>query len=160
MSLLPNHDPVLPPEEEPLLPQFRSQEESANQHELHKKLHLYQCYLGVKKGYMPSTEQIAAHLDWMVKQDALNPYNTGLSPDGKKLVELLRQLLDEISNVAKEKNGGDWLQEAIWEMRHAPGTDSVDVNVHGLNGVNGYRANTKAQKNAGMFPRHVHLQFV
>ena len=151
MALLPTHDPILPPEEEPLLPQFRTQEESGKQHELHKKLHLYQCYLGLKKGYMPTTEQIVKHLDWMVQQDALNPYNTGLSPDGKKLIELTRTLIDDVASCIKEKNDGDYLQEALWELRHAPGTDSVNVRVHGLNGAvaNGVGANVKAQKNAG-----------
>lgn len=148
MPHLDPHDPVLPPEEEPLLPQFTSARETERQTELHKKLHLYQCGLALKDGYMPSTDQIIAHLKWIMKQDVLNPYNTGLSPDGKKLIELIRSLVNDLLGLLKEKNGKDELQEVLWNLSHVNLKKVGAVDLH-VNALEGFSSATGA--NAGKF---------
>jgi len=94
---------------------------------------------------MPSTDQIVAHLKWIMKQDVLNPYNTGLSPDGKKLIELIRSLLNDFVLLLKEKNGKNELQEILWSLSHVEKVGDVSLHINALEGFNAAQG-----RNAGL----------
>ncbi|KAI0431987.1 hypothetical protein F5Y09DRAFT_303174 [Xylaria sp. FL1042] len=111
------------PEQQPLLPQY--EQDTRLQRELMRKLHSYQMYRALSKGYMPSTEQAIAHLRTLLASDVLNPDNPDLSGSGRRLVRLTKQWLQQFIVLLNNKNSKDQLQDLIWFL--AKSRVSVDI---------------------------------
>lgn len=108
---------------EPLLPQYH--DDTVLQRELHQKLHSYQMYRALAKGYMPSNEQVIINLRSFLAADILNPDNPDLSDSGRLLVKHTKQWLHQFIDLLQHKNGEDQIQDFIWYLSKA--RVSVDV---------------------------------
>lgn len=108
---------------EPLLPRYR--DDTTLQRELHQKLHSYQMWRALIKGYMPSTEQLVINLRTLMAADILNPDNPELSDSGRLVVRHTRKLLEQFTTLLQHKNGQDQIQDFIWFLSKSE--ISVDV---------------------------------
>lgn len=110
-------------EREPLLPQY--DQNTHLQRELYRKLHSYQMFRALSKGYMPSTEQAIVNLRTLMASDVLHPDNPDLSDSGRRLVRLTKEWLGQFVALLQHKNDQDQLQDLIWFL--AKSRISVDV---------------------------------
>ncbi|KAK4497961.1 hypothetical protein PRZ48_010617 [Zasmidium cellare] len=108
---------------EPLLPQY--EDDTELQRKLHQKLHTYQMFRALSKGFMPSTEQIIINLRTILASDVLNADNEDLSNSGRRLVKLTRQWLQQFMDLIQHKNDRDQIQDIIWFLSKS--RISVDV---------------------------------
>ncbi|TKA83689.1 hypothetical protein B0A55_00267 [Friedmanniomyces simplex] len=108
---------------EPLLPQY--EQDTEMQRQLHQKLHTYQMFRAMSKGYMPSTEQTIINLRTILASDLLNANNPELSDSGRKLIKYTRQWLQEFMDLLQHKNGQDQIQDVVWFLSKSK--ISVDV---------------------------------
>ncbi|KAJ2974282.1 hypothetical protein NUW58_g8705 [Xylaria curta] len=111
------------PEQQPLLPQY--EQDTHLQRQLARKLHSYQMYRALSKGYMPSNEQLIVILRTLLASDVLSPDNPDLSASGRRLVRLTKQWLQHFIVLLKNKNSRDQLQDLIWYL--AKSRISIDV---------------------------------
>ncbi|KAI0476534.1 hypothetical protein GGR56DRAFT_478342 [Xylariaceae sp. FL0804] len=111
------------PEREPLLPQY--EQDTHLQRQLYRKLHSYQMWRALSKGYMPSTEQTIINLRTLLASDVLNPDNPDLSDSGRRLVRLTKVWLQQFIDLLHHKNDKDQLQDLIWFLSKS--RVSVDV---------------------------------
>lgn len=95
------------------------------QRELHQKLHSYQMYRALSKGYMPSTEQVIINLRTFLSSDVLNKDNPDLSPSGRRLIIQTRQWLQQFMDLLQHKNSEDQIQDLAWFLSKSK--ISVDV---------------------------------
>jgi hypothetical protein len=86
------------------------------QRRLHQKLHAYQMIRALSRGFLPSTEQLISILRVILASDVLNPDNPDLSSAGRQLAADCRQWIRLFIEMLREKNDGDILQEAIWQL--------------------------------------------
>jgi hypothetical protein len=110
-------------EREPLLPQY--DQNTHLQRELYRKLHSYQMFRALSKGYMPSTEQAIVNLRTLMASDVLHPDNPDLSDSGRRLVRLTKEWLSQFVALLQHKNDRDQFQDLIWFL--AKSRISVDV---------------------------------
>ncbi|KAF2876729.1 hypothetical protein BDV95DRAFT_513216 [Massariosphaeria phaeospora] len=110
-------------EHRPLLPQYR--DDTVLQRELHQKLHSYQMFRALSKGFMPSTEQTIINLRSLLAADVLNPDNPDLSDSGRHLVRFSKQWLHQFIDLLQHKNGRDQIQDFVWYLSKS--SISVDV---------------------------------
>jgi hypothetical protein len=114
------------PETEPLLPQH--EDETVRQRHLHEKLRVYEMLRALSHGYMPSTDQGAAHLRALVASDVLNPDNPTLSLASRQLARDCRVIIRQFIDTLREKNGNDQLQEFLWQIsRSKASLDAADL---------------------------------
>ncbi|MCJ1309432.1 hypothetical protein MMC25_003091 [Agyrium rufum] len=99
---------------EPLLPRYEN--DTALQRQLQQKLHTYQMYRALAKGFMPSNEQIIINLRSLLAADILNPSNEDLSDSGRLLIKNTRQWLQQFIETLNNKNGSDEIQDFIWYL--------------------------------------------
>ncbi|KAI0910140.1 hypothetical protein F4823DRAFT_384231 [Ustulina deusta] len=111
------------PEQQPLLPQY--EQDTRLQQELTRKLHSYQMYRALSKGYMPSNDQTVVNLRTLLASDVLNPDNPDLSGSGQRLVRLTKQWLQQFVVLLENKNNKDQLQDLIWFL--AKSRVSIDI---------------------------------
>ncbi|KAA8908196.1 hypothetical protein FN846DRAFT_898606 [Sphaerosporella brunnea] len=97
----------------------KSGAETQLQAHVYDKIHTYLLFRALSKGYLPSTAQACAHLRSLLSTDFLNPSNTHLTPDGRKLVRDMRRLITAFAALLEKKNGADQLQEFLWCTRRA-----------------------------------------
>ncbi|KAI1827744.1 hypothetical protein F4861DRAFT_529220 [Xylaria intraflava] len=100
------------PEQQPLLPQY--EHDTHLQRELAQKLHSYQMYRALAKGYMPSTEQAVVNLRTFLASEVLNPDNPDLSSSSRDLLRQIKKWLHQFIALLSNKNGRDQLQDLIW----------------------------------------------
>ena len=113
-------------EQRPLLPQYK--DDTVLQRELHQKLHSYQMWRALTKGYMPSNEQDIINLRSLLSADILNPENTDLSDSGRLLVKYTKQFLHEFIELLQHKNSRDQIQDFIWYLTKARiSVDAEDI---------------------------------
>ena len=113
-------------EQRPLLPQYK--DDTVLQRELHQKLHSYQMWRALTKGYMPSNEQVIINLRSLLSADILNPENTDLSDSGRLLVKYTKQFLHEFIELLQHKNSRDQIQDFIWYLTKARiSVDAEDI---------------------------------
>ncbi|EME80850.1 uncharacterized protein MYCFIDRAFT_155127 [Pseudocercospora fijiensis CIRAD86] len=110
-------------EREPLLPQY--EQDTELQRKLAQKLHSYQMYRALSRGYMPSTEQIIINLRTLLSSDVLNADNDDLSNSGKRLVTQTRKWIQQFMDLLQHKNDRDQIQDLIWFLSKS--RISVDV---------------------------------
>jgi hypothetical protein len=113
-------------ETEPLLPVY--EDDTSLQRTAHQKLHSYQQFRAISKGYMPSTEQIIANLRTFLAADILNPNTPGLTDSGRLLTKYTKQWLQEFIELSGNKNREDQIQDFIWYLLHA----RVEVDVEDI----------------------------
>jgi hypothetical protein len=126
---------------EPLLPQHA--DDTSRQRELHKKLHTYQMYRALEKGYMPSTAQATANLQTLLASDILNPEHPGLSDSGTLLVKHLKQWLRDFIALLEKKNANDEIQDFLWHLDKG----KITLNIEGMETAG--RVSVKADTVAG-----------
>ena len=97
---------------EALLPQYS--DDTAMQKSVHQKMHSYQMFRALSKGFMPSTEQLIINLRTLLASDVLNPDNPDLSDSGRLLIKFSKQWLMEFIEMLRHKNDGDQIQDFIW----------------------------------------------
>ena len=102
---------------QPLLPQY--EDDTTMQRALHQKLHSYQMFRALSKGFMPSTEQIIINLRTLLASEALNPDTPGLSDSGRLLLKYTKKWLQGFIELLRHKNGRDQIQDFIWYLIHA-----------------------------------------
>lgn len=110
-------------EREPLLPQYNN--DTTLQREVHAKLHTYQMYRAMSKGYMPSTEQVIINLRTFLASDLLDMNNPELSESGRRLIKYTRAWLTQFMDLLQHKNERDQIQDLIWFLTKS--RISVDV---------------------------------
>ncbi|KAI0467393.1 hypothetical protein F4859DRAFT_494286 [Xylaria cf. heliscus] len=118
-----HRDGGLDPEQQPLLPQY--EQDTHLQRQLTRKLHSYQMYRALSKGYMPSNEQLVVLLRTLLASDVLNPDNPDLSASGRRLARLAKQWLQQFIVLLNSKNSGDQLQDLVWFLTKS--RISVDI---------------------------------
>lgn len=101
-------------EHRPLLPQYR--DDTTLQREVHQKLHTYQMFRALSKGYMPSNEQVIINLRSLLSADILNPDNPDLSDSGRLLVKYSKQFIHDFIRLLQNKNSRDQIQDFIWYL--------------------------------------------
>lgn len=101
-------------EHRPLLPQYR--DDTVLQRELHQKLHSYQMFRALSKGFMPSNEQVIINLRSLLAADILNPDNPDLSDSGRLLVKYSKQFIHDFIHLLQNKNSRDQIQDFIWYL--------------------------------------------
>lgn len=104
-------------ETEPLLPVYN--DETSLQRSTHQKLHSYQQYRALSKGYMPDTDQVIANLRTFLASDVLNPSTPGLTDSGRLLTKYTKQWLREFIELLRNKNNRDQIQDLIWFLAHS-----------------------------------------
>ena len=82
--------------------------------ELHQKLHSYQMFRAMSKGFMPSNEQVIINLRTLLASNVLALDNTDLSESGRRLVKTTRQWLQQFMDLLQHKNDKDQIQDLIW----------------------------------------------
>ena len=102
-------------EREPLLP--RHNQDTALQAGLKDKLHTYQMLNAVSRGYMPSNEQLVAHL--LHATEILRVVPSDLSHTGKELIRSLREHIKQLVTFFEAKNGSDQIQDFVWYITKA-----------------------------------------
>ena len=113
-------------EREPLLPKYKG--DTVLQRELHQKLHTYQQFRALSKGFMPSTEQTIINLRTLLASDVLNEQNPDLSESGRKLVKHTRQWVQQFSELLRHKNERDQIQDLIWFLsKSRAGVHTTDL---------------------------------
>ena len=113
-------------DEEALLPLYA--DDTSMQKRLHQKMHSYQMFRAMGKGFMPSTEQLIVNLRTLLALDVLNPGNPDLSDSGRLLVKYTKQWLTQFMELLKNKNGEDQIQDFIWYLSKS----RVSVNTEGI----------------------------
>ncbi|KAF2801997.1 uncharacterized protein BDZ99DRAFT_429218 [Mytilinidion resinicola] len=109
---------------QPLLPQYH--DDTALQRQVHQKLHSYQMYRALAKGFMPSNEQVLINLRTLTAADILNPDNPDLSDSGRLLVKYTKQWLREFMELLQHKNSEDQIQDFIWFLSKSKVSVDVD----------------------------------
>ena len=113
-------------DEEALLPLYA--DDTSMQKSLHQKMHSYQMFRAMGKGFMPSTEQLIVNLRTLLALDVLNPGNPDLSDSGRLLVKYSKQWITQFIELLKNKNGDDQIQDFIWYLTKS----RVYVNTEGI----------------------------
>lgn len=113
-------------DQRPLLPKYR--DDTTLQRELHQKLHSYQMWRALSKGFMPSNEQVIINLRSLLAADILNPENPDLSDSGRLLVKYSKQFLHEFIDLLQHKNSQDQIQDFIWYLsKSRVNVDAADI---------------------------------
>ncbi|KAF2195366.1 hypothetical protein K469DRAFT_615929 [Zopfia rhizophila CBS 207.26] len=115
-------------DQQPLLPQYH--DDTALQRQLHQKLHSYQMFRALCKGFMPSNEQVIINLRSLLSADILNPDNPDLSDSGRLLVKYTKQWLHEFIELLQHKNSNDQIQDFIWYLSKSKLSVDVDDVTH------------------------------
>jgi hypothetical protein len=111
---------------EPLLPRYA--DDTDLQRRLHQKLHTYQMLRAMRKGYMPSTEQLIINLRTLLSTDIFNSNNPDLSDSGRLLVKHCRNWLKQFIEALRSKNDQDQIQDFIWYLTQSKiSLDTDDV---------------------------------
>lgn len=97
---------------EALLPQYS--DDTSMQRSVHQKMHSYQMYRALSKGFMPSNEQLVVNLRTLLAADILNPDNPELSDSGRLLVKYTKKWLAQFIEMLRNKNDSDAIQDFIW----------------------------------------------
>ena len=109
---------------EPLLPRY--EDDTARQRALHEKLHSYQMFRALSKGYMPSNEQTIINLRTLLASDLLNANTKDLSESGRLLIRNCRGWLKIFIELLRNKNDKDQIQDFIWYLTKT--RISIDIN--------------------------------
>ncbi|KAF2711514.1 hypothetical protein K504DRAFT_402600 [Pleomassaria siparia CBS 279.74] len=116
-------------DQRPLLPQY--QDDTVLQRELHQKLHSYQMWRAMSKGFMPSNEQVIINLRTLLSANVLNPDNSDLSDSGRQLVKFTKQFLHEFIDLLLHKNNDDQIQDFVWFLsKSRVSVDVTDIAKH------------------------------
>ena len=97
---------------EALLPLY--QDDTTLQRRMHQKMHSYQMFRALSKGFMPSTEQLIINLRTLLASDVLNPDNPDLSDSGRLLLKSAKQWLTQFIELLRHKNDEDQIQDFVW----------------------------------------------
>ena len=97
-----------------LLPRYA--DDTSLQRTLHQKMHSYQMFRALSKGFMPSTEQLIINLRTLLASDVLNPDNPDLSDSGRLLIKFSKQWLAQFIELIRHKNDNDEIQDFLWYL--------------------------------------------
>ncbi|CAH0044074.1 unnamed protein product [Clonostachys solani] len=83
--------------------------------DVNRKLQIYGIISAFKHGKVPSNDQIDVALNSFLESQALSRPSDKLSPDGKLLVEDLKEIVQQSKSLILSKNQGDLIQDFIWQ---------------------------------------------
>jgi uncharacterized protein DUF5923 len=92
--------------------------------DVNNKLQLYGVYSAFANGKVPSNKQIDIALNSALESEALNTHPEKLSEEGKKLVNDVKNVIEQAKLLLLSKNEGNLLQEFIWETQQISGGDA------------------------------------
>lgn len=116
--------------------------------DISNKLQLYGILTAFSNGKVPSNKQIDVALNSTLASRPLSNPSNKLSPEGRKLVGDLRDVVEKAKILLLTKNDGNLLQEFIWHSQHisggaatAPGAtvDKGTAKEHGNQALDGLR---------------------
>ena len=109
-------------EREPLLPCHN--QDTRLQASVEDKLRSFQIMKALSDGYMPSNDQLLAHLRHTINILRTAPVDT--SSTGKELIRNFRQHLKHLAAFFENKNGSDQIQDFLWYVTKARFTINSD----------------------------------
>ncbi|KAJ9403426.1 hypothetical protein DTO045G8_8841 [Paecilomyces variotii] len=86
--------------------------------DINTKLQLYGIYSAFENGKLPTNRQCDVALNSALKSKALTSPPKELSSEGQRLVQDLRDVIDQTKKLWLSKNDGNLLQEFIWNATH------------------------------------------
>ncbi|KAG6864094.1 hypothetical protein C0991_012544 [Blastosporella zonata] len=90
-----------------------------------RKLRIYGAITALRHGRLPTNRQINKICDYLLDHSVKTER---LSPDGKKVVHDMQQIIKTTRRMVHEKNGDELLQQFMWHTR------DVEVDREGLKG--------------------------
>ncbi|KAL2164305.1 hypothetical protein VTH06DRAFT_3521 [Thermothelomyces fergusii] len=85
--------------------------------DVNRKLQIYGIISAFQLGKVPSNDQIDVALNSFLESKALsNPFSK-LSPEGRRLVEDVKEVVTQAKHLLLSKNDGNLLQDFIWQTR-------------------------------------------
>ncbi|KAL1997027.1 hypothetical protein VTN49DRAFT_7892 [Thermomyces lanuginosus] len=107
---------VRPAVNRPMDPKVRDQD-------IDNQLRLYGIYNAFAAGKLPSNKQCDVAMNSVIDSKWLSSPSTDLSEEGRRLVQDLREVLQQAKLLFLSKNEGELLQEFIWNAQHISGGD-------------------------------------
>lgn len=92
--------------------------------DVNNKLQLYGIYSAFAQGKVPSNQQIDVALNSAIASKVFNSKSDKLSGEGQRLVDDLKNVIEQAKLLLLSKNEGNLLQEFIWETQHISGADA------------------------------------
>ncbi|KAF1999824.1 hypothetical protein P154DRAFT_620537 [Amniculicola lignicola CBS 123094] len=89
--------------------------------DVNRKLQLYGIYSAFANGKVPSNQQIDVTLNSALASKALASPSKKLSPEGQKLAQDFRQVVEQAKILLLTKNDGNLLQDFIWQTQQISG---------------------------------------
>ncbi|KAL1857359.1 hypothetical protein Plec18167_008369 [Paecilomyces lecythidis] len=86
--------------------------------DINTKLQLYGIYSAFENGKLPTNKQCDVALNSALKSKALTSPSKELSSEGQRLVQDLRDVIDQSKKLWLSKNEGNLLQEFVWSATH------------------------------------------
>ncbi|KAF8983945.1 hypothetical protein BDQ17DRAFT_1393896 [Cyathus striatus] len=80
-----------------------------------RKIRLFGVITAFRKGRMPSNQQIDETLQYVLKNSPVDVNQ--LSPEGKKLIQDTRYIIETARQIVQDKNADELLQQFIWHTR-------------------------------------------
>ncbi|KAF9560678.1 hypothetical protein CPC08DRAFT_665210 [Agrocybe pediades] len=107
-----------------------------------RKIRLYGVISAMRKGKLPSNAQIDETLSYVLRHSPVD--TTQLSPEGRKLVQDVKEIIATSKLIVQEKNADELVQEFIWRTRDVDTDSLVDGTKGGVQsemGVDGEKVN-------------------
>ncbi|KAJ7753393.1 hypothetical protein DFH07DRAFT_886813 [Mycena maculata] len=86
------------------------------------KIRLYAAIAALRNSRLPTNAQIADTLQYVKTHSPVDEKK--LSPEGRKLVADIREIIGTFSKLVQDKNAGEILQRFVWETR---GVDTANI---------------------------------
>ncbi|KAL2127165.1 hypothetical protein VTI74DRAFT_11217 [Chaetomium olivicolor] len=116
--------------------------------DVNRKLQIYGIISAFKNGKVPSNDQIDVALNSFLASKALSSPWQKLSPEGRELVDDVKEVVKQAKHLLLSKNDGNLLQDFIWQTQQwdaksvaAPGApvDKETAQQHGNQALEGLR---------------------
>jgi hypothetical protein len=86
--------------------------------DVNRKLQVYGIISAFQNGKVPSNDQIDVALNSFLNSRALSNPSSKLSPEGKVLVEDVKEVVKQAKNLLLSKNQGNLIQDFVWQTTH------------------------------------------
>lgn len=96
--------------------------------DVNNKLQLYGIYSAFKSGKLPSNQQIDVALNSALASKPLSHPSKRLSPEGQKLAQDLKNIIEQSKLLVLTKNDGNLFQDFIWQTQQIKGGDAKAPN--------------------------------
>ncbi|KAJ3923539.1 hypothetical protein F5877DRAFT_31198 [Lentinula edodes] len=136
-------------------------ERDRKEQDVERKLRLYTTVNALRESKLPANKQLDGWLDVLQQNLGSDGHSQKLSRQGQKLTTDLRDILDTVRLMLKNKNGDELLQDVIWNTRDIETPNSIKgedlANDSHVLGVNKNKAQEDAQQAAHSIRTLLHL---